>query len=344
MHVASTRWFFRHIVCLAIVLSPTGWLPAQDLSKPVYEVKATKYLLGTKVDFAAMHHSISDCKLAFYHGFQEMARLENLLSSHQAGSDISRINEVSGKHPVKVAGETFAIVKRAIEYSYYFGGDFDVTIGPLTQMWGFNDDGGVSLPTRQALKDAKDLVGFKQVMLNEADTTVFLERPGMKLDLGGIAKGYAIDRAAAILSQQGVRNFIINAGGDIYACGSKTGERKWAVGLQHPRKPGELLATFEAQDVAVATSGDYQRYKFIDGIRYHHIIDPHTGMPADRNQSVTVFSATAEQADVWATYLFIVGKKNALRCSEIEALFVTADGIVECNRNIKKEYAIDLFY
>ncbi len=342
MRLASTRWHSR-AAFIAICLGLTSWLSAQPQSAPLFEVKASKYLLGTKVDFSGMHNSINDCKLAFYHGFQEMARLEELLSSQRSDSEISRINQGAGKHPVKVELETFAIVKRAIEYSYYFGGDFDVTIGPLIQLWGFNGEGEISLPERQALKDALNLVGFREVALNDADTTVFLERQGMKLDLGGIAKGYAIDRAASILQENGVRNFIINAGGDIYACGAKTGERKWTVGLQHPRKPGELLATFEAQDMAVATSGDYERYKFIDGKRYHHIIDPRTGMPSDRNQSVTVFSATAEQADVWATYLFIVGKHCALKCNEIDALFVSATGTIDCSSKLRRKFVVDFF-
>ncbi|MFQ5651151.1 MAG: FAD:protein FMN transferase [bacterium] len=342
---AGSRLFARLVTiaaasAIAFALRPVT-LSAQP--EPLYEVSATKYLLGTKIDFLGTHPSITGCKQAFTKAYQEIERIERLLSSHKPESEITRINQHAGAKHVRVSYETFAIVTRAVAYSRKFAGDFDITIGPVTELWGFNGDREVTVPEPRLLKNLLNLVNFHNIVLSRQDTTVFLKKTGMKLDLGGIAKGYAIDRAAFVLNQNGIQNFLINAGGDIYACGTKYGHQKWTVGLQHPRKQAELLATFEAQDVAVATSGDYERYKLINGKRYHHLIDPHTGFPADQNQSVTVFAPSAEQADVWATYLFIAGAKHDLKAMQrhpVRAIFVRAAGDIVCDEALRKEFGV----
>lgn len=311
------------------------------LAEPLYKVSATKYLLGTKVDFIATHASVLECKKAFYAAFQEIVRVGDLLNSRKENSEIARINHNAGRASVHVTYETYAIIQRALRYAESFDGYFDISIGPVVAAWGFDGDREVAIPDEEMLGKLIGLVDFKSIVLSEQDTTVFLTQPGMLLDLGGIAKGYAIDRAAAVLQEHGVAHFLINAGGDIYASGYKFGEKKWRVGLQHPRQPNELLATFEVSGMAVATSGDYERFKMIDGARYHHIINPKTGFPARLNQSVTVFARSAEEADVWATYLFIVGREQ-FRAENayvtIEAMFVNAAGEVDCERDLADAY------
>ncbi|RMD98917.1 MAG: FAD:protein FMN transferase [Calditrichaeota bacterium] len=309
----------------------------------LFEITATKFLLGTQVDIIAMAPQVARGKQACYLAFKEIERIEQRFSSHLPNSEISSINQSPGK-PVKVSYETFALLLRAKKYSQNFNGDFDVSIGPLTRLWGFNDDQKITLPDSSRLAALLQFVDYQKILLNARDTTVTLARRGMRLDLGGIAKGYAIDRAAKILREQEIENFLINAGGDIYAAGVKAPGRKWAIGIKHPRRLEALIARFELQDYAVATSGDYERFAIINGKRYHHILNPKTGYPAKLNQSVTVLAPTAEEADVWATYLFILGYsryKQKFPHSPVEALFVDAAGKLHYDTSLVQHYAFE---
>lgn len=305
-------------------------------SGAVYEVSVNKFLMGTTVETTAESSDILQCKKALYLAYREMARVENLLSSHKPGSEISKINRAAGLHPVAVSPETFAIVQRAKAYARQFNGLFDVSIGPLTELWGFNDDDRkvTSVPPQAKIDACRNLVGYRRIVLDSLNTTVFLTTPGCRLDLGGIAKGYAIDRGASVLKQQGIRNFFINAGGDIYVSGQKDAHTEWRVGIKHPRDPNGLVAWFNLKDFAVATSGDYERFAIINGRRYHHIIDPRTGYPGTLSQSSTALASTAERADVFATYLFLLGSQKALQDKRLNLAFllVDADGNIHYNQ------------
>lgn len=313
-------------------------------NEPLYEVAATKNLLGTKIDMLVMHSRVDEarriCKLAF----EEIQRVEALLSSHSASSEITRINRAPGGTAVKVSAETLAILARAKKYAQQYDGLFDVTIGPLSSLWGFNGDKPVNVPAQDKIQALLRLVNYRNIKLSPADTTVTLMEQGMEIDLGGIAKGYAIDRAARVFKSHNLHHFLINAGGDIYASGSKAPNRRWRVGIQHPRQPQELLAAFELSDRAVATSGDYERFAIIDGKRYHHVLDPKTGSPSPHCQSVTVFAATAEEADVLATYLFVLGYENyRKRFGEqpLESIFVEESGDLRFNPLLFETYALE---
>ncbi len=334
---------FASVLLLVWLVSPS--LASGRKDAPVFEVSATKFLLGTKVDITVLHSEVRGAQAACYAAFKEMERVESVLSAHKPDSEISRINSAAGRHPVKVSAETFAILARAVSYSSRLEGRFDVTIGPVSELWGFNGDRDVALPQPERLQALLKLVDFRNLTLSEADSTAYLRVKGMRLDLGGIAKGYAIDRAATVLRAHGLQDFLINAGGDIYASGTKPEGQKWRVGVQHPRRPRALLATLEVSDMAVATSGDYERFVEIDGVRYHHILDPETGYPATQCQSVTVFAPTAEEADVWATYCFIVGfeaYQHGPHRSTHPALFVNASGRVRFTPELKKLYRLRL--
>ncbi|MEJ2618335.1 MAG: FAD:protein FMN transferase, partial [Ignavibacteriaceae bacterium] len=243
----------------------------------MYKVSVMKYLMGTTVETTARTRDVNRCKQAFIAEYTEMQRIENLLSCEKDSSEISEINRASGLNPVKVSEETFEMVKRAKTYCKKYNGVFDVTIGPLSDLWGFSSDKEIVLPKDKTIKSLDKLVNYKDLEINEKDTTVFLKRKGMSIDLGGIAKGYAIDRGSAVLKKWGITNFILNAGGDIYVSGTKDKETLWKVGVKHPRKTNDLIAEFNLKDYAVATSGDYERFKIINGIRYHHILNPATG-------------------------------------------------------------------
>ncbi len=338
--------FIKSIRCtFLIVLLYGGGLFAQAKpTAPVFEVSATQFLLGTQVEIIALGKSVQAAKKACYFAFREMERIENILSSHRDDSEIGKLNASAAERPVRVSAETFAILQRALDYSRQFHGQFDISIGPISVLWGFNEDRDIRLPDPDTLRQKLALVDYRQILLNPADTTVRFLKPGMRVDLGGIAKGYAIDRAAAMLRQHGIHQFLINAGGDIYASGLKADGRKWRIGIKHPRQLSELLATFDLTDFAVATSGDYERYAIIDGKRYHHILDPRTGYPAADYRSVTVLAPSAEAADVWATYLFILGwpQYKKLQPPPVLALFVDDSGTVYYDLAWKQKYGLQL--
>lgn len=310
----------------------------------LYEVSVSKYLMGTRVEATVRHTDISASKEALYRAFREMERVEGVLSEHRKESEISKINQAAGLRPVKVSRETFEIVQRAKSYAERLEGLFDVSIGPLSTLWGFSGDQEITLPSESQIATLRTLVDFRKITLSEADTTVFLAEQGMKLDLGGIAKGYAIDRAVSVLKQEGIRHFLLNAGGDIYAAGKKDEAHDWRIGVRHPRDPNGLIARFDLSDEAVATSGDYQRYAILDGHRYHHILDPRTGYPAMHCQSVTVLAATAEEADVLATYLFVRGaeKLGETVLPGIPYLIIDADGKVHQSASFTKKRDVQI--
>jgi len=280
-------------------------LLAQDTTL-LYEVNASKNLIGTVVDVKVFAGDIPKAKKTLYLAFREIERIDSLLAWQIPVSEISKINYSAGNAPVKVSYETFSILKRSLQYSVYSSGIFDVTIGPLTQLWGFNGDEDPSdIPPAVKIDSCKRLVNFRNLKLDEKDTTVFLLQKGMSIDLGGIGKGYAIDRASDILNQNGFRSFLFNAGGDILVSGMKNENQKWVIGIKHPRDEGKLIGSVELADLAIATSGDYERYFEKNSVRYHHIIDPRTGYPATGSTSVSVVAESSEKSDALATILFI---------------------------------------
>ena len=298
---------------LIILFNAVGQIKAADSTQVDYEVKVSKILMGTVVETTARYPDVVQCKEALLQAYREMERVENLLSYQKSESEIAKINAAAGKSPVHVSAETFDILQRAIGYAKKLNSLFDVTIGAVSSLWGFSSPEGGHLPDEAEISRKLTKVNFNDLILNADDTTAFLKRDGMMIDLGGIAKGYAIDRGSAVLNKNGITNFILNAGGDMFVSGQKDDDTPWKVGVKDPRNSQDLIARFDLKDYAVATSGDYERFIIVDGKRYCHIFDPRTGFPGDLSQSSTTFAATAEEADVLATYLFLIGAQQAIK-------------------------------
>lgn len=317
--------YFNFIVF--IILLPVCAAMAADSFATEFEVKVSKIMMGTVVEATAHYHDVGYCKRSLVSAFREMERIENLLSYQKSGSEISKINSAAGKHAVRISSETFSILQRSLVYAKKYNGLFDITIGPVSDLWGFSSPEGGHLPLKKEIARRLAFVNYHDLILDEGDSTAYLEKESMLIDLGGIAKGYAIDRGSAILRGLGITNFILNAGGDIYVSGQKSENEQWKIGVKDPRNSQKLVARFEIKDKAVATSGDYERFIIIDGHRYHHIIDTRNGFPGMLSQSCTVFAATAEEADALATYLFIIGSKQALQNElTMPFLIIDADG------------------
>ena len=266
--------------------------------------------------------------------FKEMERIENLMSPYVDGSDVQRLSD-SGS-PVAVSAETIEVLHVAARIATESGGAFNAGIGRLIQLWGFAG-GQPVVPEREMIDRA--LAGVEPGSVTVADDgTVIKVSPHLAIDLGGIAKGYAIDRAVQILADAGIRHASVNAGGDMRLIGDRSGS-PWRIGIQHPRQSGQLLARLDLAGRAVVTSGDYERSFESGGILYHHLLDPRTGYPARGCQAVTVVAENAAYADALATAVFVLGPEaglELLRKSPAEGLIVAADGAVQVTDGLKE--------
>lgn len=262
-------------------------------------------MMGTYVEVISPDKEAADIV------FNEIKRVEGLLSKYKEDSEISRLNRLG---ELRVSQETFYILEKAKEFWQVSDGAFDVTIGPLVDLWGFTDK-KFSFPEKEKIEDALAKVGFEKIILHPDDNVVKFKLYGMRLDLGAVAKGYAVDCAVRKLRACGIKSCLINAGGQIYCLGDNSG-RPWKVAIQDPRSPG-FKEYLELHDQAVATSGDYEQYFMHQGERYAHILNPKTGYPADSGVvCVTVIAPDGLTADALATSIFVLGKDKGLKLAQ----------------------------
>jgi len=257
--------------------------------------------------------------------FDELRRVEDLLTTWKPEAPLLAVNEQAGGKPVPVPEELFAVIERAIEISERTGGAFDISFASMGKVWDF-DSGNPTVPDPAEVKRAIRLIDYRKIELDRDRGTVRLATKGMRISLGGIAKGYAADRAAEVLRERGFDDFTVYGGGDQLVAGRK-GDEPWRVGIQDPRLPSRNFAQLPLPDGgAVVTSGDYKQFFMVDGKRYHHIIDPATGYPAEGTVSVTVLAHSATVADAMATGLFVLGPDRGMELVEadpkLEAIFV----------------------
>jgi thiamine biosynthesis lipoprotein len=250
-------------------------------------------------------------RAAMQRALDEVTRLERVLSEWIPDSDVSQVNAAAGKAPVKVGPDTLANVRAALDAAVRTQGAFDISWAGLRRFYLFQP-GERRVPDVAAVRAQKHLVNYRDVQLDEAASSVFLKRPGMAIGLGGIAKGWAVDRASQVLLAAGFPNHMVFAGGQVLVHGLR-GDRKWRVGIQHPRKNG-YIGFLEATDASIATAGDYEHaFLDADGKRWHHIIDPATALPATRSTSVTLVAPSGLLADALDTGCFVMGPEACLK-------------------------------
>src|SRR5438552_9535307 len=313
-------------------------LPAAppDLTPPPATVTRAQYLMGTIVEITAVAPTKAIAQEAATAGFQEVRRLEQLLSTWIKTSELSNVNAAAGRNPISVRPETLELLKRAVEIGELTDGASDITVVPEVRRCKVTE--ATRVPTKMELAISAQYVDYHLLRLDSKTRTVFLEKPGMQIDIGGIGKGYAAERAAAVMRNAGATGALIAVAGDFRIFGRRADGTSWPVGIQHPRRSGAVLATLESVDEAVSTSGDYERFFFKDGIRYHHILDPRTLQPARHCQSVTIVASDAITADGLATGVFVMGPEKGMALVErlgLGAVIVDGKGRVMISSRLR---------
>ncbi len=288
--------------------------PPASSAAPLIVVRDARPLMGTvwEITVATSDKSRQAVSAVMSEAFKEIERVENVLSDWREGTELNRVNANAGVQPVAVSEETYKVVERAYHFSELSDGAFDITFNALWGVWDFKKK-PPTLPDAEEIKNRLPFINYRNVALNPKERTIFLKKKGMKIGLGGIAKGYTVDRVCALLEKNGLKNYIVVGGGDMRVSGSR-GKAPWKLAVQHPRKDGYLY-WLDVTNVAVSTSGDYERYFMLNGKRYHHIIDPKTGYPTRGVCSVTVINPHAHSmdADAMSTTVFVLGVEKGLK-------------------------------
>jgi len=286
--------------------------------------------MGTLVSITAVGRTADEANTAIMAGFEEVKRLEQLLSTWIPTSELSRVNAAAGQTAIRVSPETMTVVRKSLQVAEMTDGAFNVAIGPAVDAWNISAE--PRLPTAEELAALKPLVDLRAVHTDVWERTIHLERPGMRIDVGGIGKGYAADQAVVVMKKSGVVAGVVALSGDIKTFGRLPDGGTFPVGIRHPRKEGEILAEITLQDEAISTAGDYERFFEKDGIRYHHILDPQTLQPARGCQSVSVIAREGIWADGLDTGIFVLGPERGMELVEqledVEAIIVDQAGHV----------------
>lgn len=312
------------------------------LSVAVYaqETSYTKVvkLMGSRFDITVVAENEQQGEHYIQMAIDEIKRIENLISDWDAKSQTSEINRQAGSKPVQVTQELFELIKRSIQISKLTQGAFDISYASMDKIWKY-DGSMTALPTEEAIKKSVAKIGYQNIELNEQNMTVFLKLPGMKIGFGANGKGYAADKAKALLIQKGVKAGIINASGDLNSWGKQPNGDCWKVGITNPLNKEKVFSWLPIDNSAVVTSGNYEKFVTFNGIRYTHIINPKTGYPVVGLTSVSVFAANAELADALATAVFVMGLDTGLdfinQLKGVECIIIDEANKIHTSQNIQ---------
>ncbi|MDB5022723.1 MAG: FAD:protein transferase [Mucilaginibacter sp.] len=295
-------------------------------------------LMGNQFELSVVAGSEKWASEKIEAGIDEIKRIEKLLTTFSEDSETNQVNQNAGIKPVVVSGETFNLIKRSIRISEVTQGAFDITYGSIDKrLWNF-DQNMTSLPDQDTAKKMIRLINFRNIMLDEEKCTVFLREEGMRIGFGGIGKGYAAERAKQVMKDQGVNSGVVNASGDISAWGIQPNGKKWTVGIANPDFSDDIFSHMTITDMAVATSGNYEKFIVVNGRKYSHTINPRTGLPVRGIKSVTIITTNAEVADAMATPVMIMGIHAGLdlinQMKDIEAVIIDDDNNLYTSQNI----------
>jgi thiamine biosynthesis lipoprotein len=313
-------------------------------SGDVSSYKKSRALIDTFVSVTVVAESRETAEKSIEKAFVTIEQFGDLVNFFSEKSEVSAINRNAGIRKVKVSPITLDIIEKALSVAQDSGGAYDPTIGPEISLWDFAHK---IKPSDAEIRANLPLVNYRNILLDKEKSTVFLRKKGMLLDLGGIAKGYAADLAVQSLKQQGIRAGLVAVAGDIRAFGLKPDNKPWVVGIKNPRQEGsadEIIARVTLSGEAISTSGDYERYFIMDGQRFHHLLIPATGYPANSCQSVSVIADQGFKTDAFSTALFILGADKGLELAKqmgIDALIVDSQGTVHTTAGLQGKLTIE---
>ena len=309
-------------LCLLIALF-TVLLPTIAFAEWFQEQRV---IMGTQINVELWLDDQDRAMLCAEKVFDEMRRIDALMSPFKENSQLSQVNHQAARHPVEISKELFMLIEQAQEISKLSEGVFDITFASVGRFYDYRKN---VRPTDEEIKSKLDAVNYRHIQLDHDQLTITFTHPGVSIDLGGIAKGYAVDNGIQLLIECGVKNGLVSAGGDSRILG-KRGDRPWMMGIQHPRKRSELVVALPLSDTAISTSGDYERFFIEDGKRYHHIITPGSGKSATGTISATVIGEDAVLTDALSTTVFIMGAARGIKLIEtlpdIDAIIIDTRG------------------
>ncbi len=292
------------IIVLALILLVSGCSRPKTMQK-------TERIMGTEVTITVVARSHEEGEAAIEAGMAELRRLDAMMSLYKDDSEITKVNLAAGKNPVKVSPEMIEVVEHAAEISKLSGGAFDVTVGPLVVLWQMRLKEGKT-PTDAEIARVRPLVNYQNIVIDKKASTIFLKKPGMIMDFGGM-KGYIADRVAYLFKKRGINNAIIAVAGDIWVLGHREDGKPWRIGVQHPRDHDKTLTVLDLSDKYISTSGDYERFVIKENKRYHHIIDPRTGKPSKGTISATLIGDKGAIIDPLTKVPFILGPDEGMK-------------------------------
>jgi len=336
-----TMTTFRKISLIILILL-TAVFSCSPGKDSVY--KKTMPLMDTIVSITVVAESSDTAEKAIEITFAQIGRFGDLINFYSDNSELAEINRNAGVHSVKVSPQTLDVIGKAVSAAEKSGGAFDPTIGPIVKLWDFLNK---KKPAESEIVKALPLVNYKDILIDRADSTVFLKRKGMMIDLGGIAKGYAVDLAVESLKKEGILSGLVSIAGDIRTFGMKPDKRPWIIGIKNPRQTGEkdeLVAKIRLSEKAISTSGDYERYFISEDKRYHHLLDPKTGMPASGCRSVSIVTDRAVDTDAFSTAIFILGAVKGMKVVKemgMDAMIIDSSGTIHMTDAIKEKITLE---
>lgn len=310
--------------------------------------KRTTLLMGGRFDITIVAKDSLAAEQNIDEVITEISRIENLISDWKPTSQISEVNQNAGIRPVKVDKEVFELTQRAIRFSEITNGGFDISFAAMDRIWKF-DGSMTEMPSAEAIKKSVEKVGYKNIILDSVQSTIFLKLKGMKIGFGALGEGYATDKCRAMMLAKGINAGIINGSGDMSTWGKQPNGKPWNIGITNPFETEKLVAVVPINNGAVTTSGSYEKFVLFDGKRYSHIINPATGYPATGLCSVTVIGSNAETANGLSTSLMVLGKTAGLllleRFPEYSCVMITDNGKVVKSKNFRiKKFKASIKY
>ena len=299
-------------------------------------------LMGNRFEVTAVTDDEAMGPKAIAAALAEVRRIEELLSTFKESSQVNEVNRLAGISPVRVDEEVIGLVVRSQKISSITQGAFDITYGSVDKsLWNF-DQNMTALPNRELALKSVDLINYEHVLVNVKKSTLMLKHKGMRIGFGGIGKGYAADRAKQVMMGMGIQSGIVNAAGDLVTWGTQPGGQAWTIGIADPNHKQQAFSALSISNMAIATSGNYEKYAVIDGKKYSHTIDPKTGLPVTGVKSVSLICPSAELADALATPIVVMGVKVGLdlinQLNNVACVVIDDDDRLYASKNINLKY------